>query len=112
MARKKKVLKRRSAQEKAKILAAAAKHGWTAAQVEQKFGVSRWTYYGWRGRTGKTRRPGRAGRAEAAGAGRPCNCAAELKAMLPELLRRELRLALRDLLLGDTERRGGRRRRM
>jgi len=72
MARKKKVLKRSSAQEKGKILAAAAKHGWTAAQVEKKFGVSRWTYYGLRGRTAKTRRSGRPRGTEAAGAARPC----------------------------------------
>ena len=106
MARKKRILKRLSAQEKAKIIGAAAKHGWTAAQVEKKFGVSRWTYYGWSGRTARTRRPARRGRAEAAGAARPCDCAAELKAILPELLRRELRLALRDLLLGSTVHRG------
>jgi hypothetical protein len=39
MAREKRISKRLSAQEKTKILAAAAKHGWTAAQVEKKFGV-------------------------------------------------------------------------
>jgi transposase-like protein len=107
MARKKRISKRLSAEEKAKIIGAAAKHGWTAAQVEKKFGVSRWTYYGWRGRTARTRRPGRSGRVEAAGAA--CNCAAEMKAILPELLRRELRLALRDLLLGTAVPRGKKR---
>ena len=90
MARRKSGLKRVSREQRAKILAVADQKGLTAQQVEEKFGVSRWTYYGWRKRKGpKTARIRRPTRGAATSGTCTCNCAADLEAMLPGLIRRE-----------------------
>jgi len=111
MPRRKKALKRMTREQRAKIIAVADKQGLTAMQVEKKFGVSRWTYYGWRKRRGtKTGRVGRPARRAAAATTCTCNCPAEIQAMLPGLIRQELTQALRDLLIGAAVQRRGRRR--
>lgn len=106
MARRRKAQKRISRPERARIIKAAEKQGLTAMQVEKKFGVSRWTFYGWRKRKGGAGRPGRRA---AAGGPCTCNCAAEMQTILPGLIREQLTLALRDLLLGAAVQRRGRR---
>jgi transposase-like protein len=40
--------KRLSAAERARILAEAKANGWTADQIAKKYGLSKWTVYGWR----------------------------------------------------------------
>ena len=105
MARRKTTLKRVSREKRAHILAVADQKGLTALQVEKKFGISRWTFYGWR-----KRKPGRAARGAASAGMHSCNCAAEIQAVLPGLIRQELTAAMRDLLLGSNPARRGRRR--
>lgn len=89
---KKRVARRISRTLRSKILATAKSQGLTAAQVEKKFGVSRWTYYGWRKRgaqgRGYTVRTGRlTGGAKGASAG---VIRAAVRATLPGILREEL----------------------
>jgi hypothetical protein len=89
---------------RSKILSTAKAHRLTAAQVEKKFGVSRWTYYGWRKRgargRGYTARAGRTtGVARGASAG---VLRAEVRATLPAILREELARAFAGIFSGAT----------
>ena len=105
---RRKAFKRVSREERAKILSAAEKQGWTAADVEKKFGISRWTFYGWRKRTGPGRpRRAAAGRGASAGVGAE-TLRAELRALLPGILREEVAFALGTLLQGRRGRRARR----
>lgn len=97
---KRRVARRIDPATRAKILATAKSQGLTAIQVEKKFGVSRWTYYGWRKRKG----PGRAGTARrgrapvaARGGG---SLQREIRAVLPAILREEIARAITGLLGG------------
>lgn len=95
---RRKAFKRVSREERAKILASAEKHGWTAADVEKKFGISRWTFYGWRKRTGPGRsRRGAGARGAVAGISADA-LRTELRAVLPGILREEVAYALGTLL--------------
>jgi transposase-like protein len=94
---RRKAFKRVSREQRAKILAAAEKQGWTAADVEKKFGISRWTFYGWRKRTG----PGRGRRGAGVRGGAVVGAEAlrsEIRALLPSILREEVAFALGTLL--------------
>ena len=59
MAKPRKKRQRYSAEQRAKILAAARSEKLTAAQVHKKFGVRPVTYYSWRKKGGLTRKRGR-----------------------------------------------------
>lgn len=101
---KKRVARRISRTMRSKILSTAKAHRLTAAQVEKKFGVSRWTYYGWRKRgargRGYTARAGRTtGVARGASAG---VLRAEVRATLPAILREELARAFAGIFSGAT----------
>jgi transposase-like protein len=107
--RKKKALKRVSREQRAKILSAAAKNGWTAMDVEKKYGISRWTFYGWRKHTA-------GGRGSKAGRGAASGVSAavlrnELRAILPGILREEIAGAMSALFGVSRSRRGARARR-
>jgi transposase-like protein len=96
-----------SREERAKILATAEKRGWTAAEVEKRYGISRWTFYGWRKRTG----PGRSRRETTlrGGAVKGDVLRAELRAALPGILREEIARAFGMLFQISAPRRRGRR---
>jgi transposase-like protein len=89
---KKRVLKRLPRAKKAMILREAEVKGLTAEQVEKKYGVSKWTFYGWRKRLPKSAARGVVGSQAAA----PSEAAIrrELRVMLPGILREELARAL------------------
>jgi transposase-like protein len=93
---KKRVARRISRDLRSRILNTARTEGLTAAQVEKKFGVSRWTYYGWRKRgargRGVTTRGTRTtvvARGTSVGMIRD-----EVRATLPTILREEIARAL------------------
>jgi transposase-like protein len=110
MAAKKK-RKRYTPAQRSEILAAAAKQGLTAAQVQKKFGVTPVTYYSWRKKTASAARGGRRGPGRPAGGGLAVQVRSEVQArvreMLPGIVRQEVNGYL-DTLFG-TRRRGGRR---
>jgi len=58
MAKARKKRQNYTAEQRAKILAAAKAEKLTAAQVKKKFGVTPVTYYSWRKKTGLTRKRG------------------------------------------------------
>jgi transposase len=113
---KKHAPKRLTRAERNRIISLAESQGLTAEQVEKKFGVSKWTYYGWRKRSagtrggtttrGNGRRGGKAAVARAAMTTRSLRH--ELQAMLPALVREEITRTLADLV-GRTSRGRGRR---
>ena len=111
---KKHAPKRLTRAERNRIISLAESQGLTAEQVEKKFGVSKWTYYGWRKRSsgtrGTTSRNGRRG-AKAAVVSAAMTTRAlrqELQTMLPALVREEITRTLADLV-GRTSRDRGRR---
>jgi transposase-like protein len=90
---KKRVLKRLPRAKKAFILREAEAKGLTAEQVEKKYGVSKWTFYGWR----KNRAKSPAARGAVGYEGAVLTSVAlqrELRVMLPRVLREELARAL------------------
>ncbi len=91
---KKRHLKRLPAAMRARIMAEAQTKGLTAEQVQKKYGVSKWTFYGWRKRAVK----GRAGAGRGAGrvsvALNENALRDELRSVLPGILREELARAL------------------
>lgn len=98
MAKKKSVKgrshKRLSAADRTRILAEAKTNGWTADQVAKKYGVSKWTVYGWRQGTSKangaTSRKA-AGRARSGrGTSRNGSLAEILRPLIAEIVREEL----------------------
>jgi len=84
----KKAPKRISASERARILAEAKAKGWTAAQIAKKFGVSKWTVYGWRKRrAGGSSKPAAKRSAATRGTG---SVREEFRSMLSQIVREEL----------------------
>jgi transposase-like protein len=87
-----------SPKKRAAVLAAAAKDGLTAAQVQKRFGVKPVTYYSWRKKTGavrsKARRAGRRSGASAGGSSLATHLRGEvqakLRALLPGIVRSEV----------------------
>jgi transposase-like protein len=110
---KKKMKKSISRATRAQILAIAKAKGWTAKQVAKKFGISAWTFYGWRKRTASGAKGARRGKKP----GRPVGSSTsgstvstaalrdEIRAALPGILREELARAIRAMLGGGTGRR-------
>jgi transposase-like protein len=91
--------KRYTPAEKAKILAAAKKEGLTGEQVTKRFGVSGFTFYRWRGpvkgKTVKLLRLAATGKVHVdQGAVRKA-VRAEVKRLLPQIIREEIETALR-----------------
>jgi transposase-like protein len=89
---KKRVLKRLPRAKKAMILREAEVKGLTAEQVEKRYGVSKWTFYGWRKRLPKS--PARGGAGSQAAAPSEAMIRRELRAVLPGVLRQEIAIAL------------------
>ena len=95
---KKKPTKRITRANRAEIMATAKAKGWTAEQVARKYGVSKWTYYGWKkrgsGGAKTTTRPGNTGRKTSGASGTreitPAALQSEIRAILPTLLREEI----------------------
>jgi transposase-like protein len=88
---KKRSIKVRPREQRARILAEAKAKGLTAEQVEKRYGVSRWTYYGWKRQAGMSLGP------------RPTkyvkgSTADMLRAVLPGILREEIARALGSML--------------
>lgn len=95
--------KRYTAAEKAKILAAAKAENLTGAQVRKRFGVSTLTFYRWRGPVRRRRRgPGRPrgsrNRVETGAAPLREHVRAEVKRVLPEVIRQEVAAYLKQIV--------------
>jgi transposase-like protein len=97
--------------ERNRILSEAKSKGWTAQQVAKKFGISVWTYYGWRKRTGVAKPHVR----DAGGRSRVSTTSitssalrSEIRAVLPGILRDELARTLTRIVGLGTARRGRR----
>jgi transposase-like protein len=84
-----------------KILAVAEREKLTAEQVQKRFGVSRVTFYKWRGPVGRGRRPGTPPRPTAA------NLEREVRTMVRSVLPRIIRQEVNEALKQFTRRRGG-----
>ena len=112
---KKKPTKRITRANRAEIMATAKAKGWTAEQVARKYGVSKWTYYGWKkrgsGGAKTTTRPGNTGRKTSVASGTSGITTAELqseiRAILPTILCEEIASALSAMVgaRGTTRRR-------
>jgi transposase-like protein len=97
--------KRYTPAEKAKILAAAAAGKLTGDQVAKKFGVAPLTFYRWRGpvRSDALKRRGKRGPGRPLGSGKARveesavrrAVQAQIKKVLPQLIREEVEVALR-----------------
>ena len=106
-ARKRGPGKRYTKAEKAKILAAAAKGNMTGAQAAKKFGISTLTFYRWRGpvRKDAVARMGKRGPGRPKGSGKIMvdqgairrAVQAEIRKMLPRIIREEVAAAFREL---------------
>ncbi|MFH1833810.1 MAG: hypothetical protein ABH877_02195 [bacterium] len=96
---KKKTIKVRPRAERARILAEAKAKGLTAEQVEKRYGVSKWTYYGWKKRAArpvaKVARGAVQFKAAAPSAGA---IQREIRAVLPRILREEMARAFGAML--------------
>lgn len=90
---KKQVLKRLPSAKKAMILKEAEVKGLTAEQVERKYGVSKWTFYGWR-KSRATSKPARGAVSFKAAAPSAGAIQKQLRAVLPGILREEIAIAL------------------
>jgi transposase len=92
---KKRKIKVRPRAERTRILAEAKAKGLSAEQVEKKYGVSKWTYYGWKRRAGMSLgpRPSRVVKGPTANMVR-----AEVRAVLPGILREEIARAIGQML--------------
>jgi len=97
--------KRYTPAEKAKILAAAKKEGLTGDDVAEKFGVSKLTFYRWRGpvRSDAVARRGRRGPGRPPGSRKVLvdraalrkSVQEQVRKLLPQIIREELEAALR-----------------
>jgi len=90
---KKKTIQVRPRAERARILAEAEAKGLTAEQVEKRYGVSKWTYYGWKKRSAKPSVARGAVQYKAAGPSADV-IRREIRAVLPGILREEIASAL------------------
>jgi transposase-like protein len=96
---KKKARKALPRADRMKIIAEAKAKGLTATQVEKKYGVNKWTYYGWMKRTGKPKVSRARGSISAKGAGAGADVLRrEIRAVLPGILRDELARAFAGLI--------------
>ena len=94
--------KRYTAAEKARIMAAAKKAGLTGAQAAKRFGISMLTFYRWRGPV-RGRKRGRpvgsknrvAGRVKVNEAAVRREVQAQVRRLLPQIIREEVAAALR-----------------
>jgi len=94
--------KRYTAAEKARIMAAGKKLGLTGAQAAKRFGISMLTFYRWRGPVRGKKRGRRAGsknriagRAKVDLAAVRREVQAQVRALLPQIIREEVAKALR-----------------
>jgi transposase len=92
---KKRQIKVRPRAERARILAEAKAKGLTAEQVAKRYGVSKWTYYGWKKQGGKS--TGVVARSAAKGPTAEM-VRREVRAVLPGILREEIARALSGLI--------------
>jgi transposase-like protein len=105
MAKVRKKRKNYTPQQRAQIMAAAARDHLTAAQVRRKFGVTPVTYYSWRKKTGITRKRG-TGAARLVARGADLNTqlrsevAVRVRQILPDIVRSELNQYLNVLFEG------------
>ncbi len=88
---------------RAEILAEMNSKGLTADQIAKKYGVSRWTVYGWRkrksGGTARAAKPGRTAMGKTAGASiSTASLRNEIRAALPEILRQEIARAIIEMV--------------
>jgi transposase-like protein len=112
MAKARKKRQNYTPQKRAEVLAAAAKEGLTAAQVQKRFGVTPVTYYSWRKKSGVAARRGRAAVAAPSGdlhGQVRAEVQTKVRQILPGIVRSEVSAYL-DSLFGA--RRGRRRRRV
>lgn len=114
---KKHAPKRLTREKRNEIISIANSKGLTAEQVEKRFGVSKWTYYGWRKRSASMRRAATTTRnttrttrttGGTTAAMSPRALREELRTMLPAMVREEVTRTLADLV-GRTARTRGRR---
>jgi transposase-like protein len=87
-----------SAEKRAEILAAASKEGLTGAQVRKRFGISTLTFYRWRGpvRGRKRGRPaGSKNKATVSTSAIRQAVQAQIKKLLPQIIREEVERALK-----------------
>lgn len=97
---------RKSAASRSKILAEMVAKKMTAKQVSKKYGVSPWTIYGWRQRTGVAKPHGRKPGRPAKGSGSSSTGISagvlreEIRAVLPAILREELARAIAGMVGG------------
>ena len=105
--------KKYSKEERAEILATAAKEHLTAAAVQKRFGVKPVTYYSWRKKSGASKRRGGRKAVRVAGSGDlagevRAEVRAKMAALLPGIVRTEVASYL-DQVLGGRGRRRARR---
>ncbi|MBM3320552.1 MAG: hypothetical protein FJY73_07740 [Candidatus Eisenbacteria bacterium] len=97
MPKKRKARKALPRADRMKIMAEAKAKGLTATQVEKKYGVNKWTYYGWMKRSGKPKAARARGPIAAKGAGADL-LRREIRAVLPGILRDELARAFAGII--------------
>jgi transposase-like protein len=78
-----------------KVLAVAQRERLTAEKVQKRFGVSRVTFYKWRGPVGRGRRPGAPRRVDVRALERQMRDM--VRSVLPRIIREELAVALGQL---------------
>jgi transposase-like protein len=83
---------------KKKVLAVAQRERLTAEKVQRRFGVSRVTFYKWRGPVGRGRRPGAPGRVDVRALERQMRDM--VRSVLPRIIREEVAAALKRLTAG------------
>ncbi|MFH1279975.1 MAG: transposase [Candidatus Eisenbacteria bacterium] len=94
MPKKKRPVRATTAAQRKRIMADAKKNGMTADQVAKKYGISKWTYYGWTKRAGGTTTRKKSGTRTKTTTIDPKTIRAEIRAVLPGILREELARAL------------------
>lgn len=98
--KKRKAAKTVSPAMRTKIMAEAEGKGLTADQVAKKYGISKWTFYGWKQKiSGPAARKTRGSGAKTAAID-PKMLRTEIRAVLPGILREELARALGVLAKG------------
>lgn len=97
---KKKTPKRLTRSERTRIISIANTEGLTAGQVEKRFGISKWTYYGWRKRSSgmAMRRVGKSSREMKGGAISTRALREEIRSLLPSMVRDEVTRTLANLV--------------